>query len=250
MTDVSWSYGGLLVLEKVSIKLDAGTVVGLIGDNGAGKTTLMRVAAGILGPQAGRVRVFGFDPNRERKETLLRVGGMMETPGHYDELSVRANLAHWYGFYQSPRVGSTADEVEEALSRFGLAGQADQRAGSLSEGFRRRLGVARAVHPKADLVLLDEPLEGLDPRARNDLKDQIRRLGASGRTVFLSSHHLADIDALCQTVWVIASRRVHRFSGFDEVRSLVGSESAQDLDAVYARLAARLESEEGGRWAT
>lgn len=246
MTDVSWSYGDLLVLEEVSLKLDRGTVVGLIGDNGAGKTTLMRVAAGLLCPQAGGVRVFGTDPSRQRKETLHRVGGLMETPGHYDELSVRENLAHWYGFYPSPGGGSTADEVEDALERFGLAGQADRPAGSLSMGYRRKLGVARAVHPNAELVLLDEPLESLDPRARNDLKDQVRGLGAWGRTVFLSSHNLADIDALCQTIWVIASRRVHRFNGFDEVRSLMGMGSVRDLDALYERLAVRLEVEREG----
>lgn len=240
LQDVERRFGTRVVLRGVSLDLESPGVIGLIGDNGAGKTTLLRLIAGILRPNSGTVRVFGRDVYADRAAVLRRVGALIEAPGHYDELTVRDNLAYFFGFYADGDRGAVARAVESSIERFGLATVADARAGDLSSGFRQRLAIARALHPWAELTLLDEPFNTLDPRARNEIKSEVRRLRDPGRLILLSSHQLADIAQLCDAILVIAGERVHGFRSFEQIKELLGSEPGDDLDAVYALLADRL----------
>lgn len=243
--DVERRFGHRVVLHGVTLRLEPPGIVGLIGDNGAGKTTLMRLVAGILRPNSGTVRVFGRNPYVERAAVLRRVGALIESPGHYDELSVRDNLTYFFGFYANGDRTAVARHVDANIERFGLAAVTDTRAGELSSGYRQRLAIARAVHPWAELMLLDEPFNTLDPRSRNEIKVELRRLREDGKLILLSSHQLADVQQLCDTILVIAGQRVHQFQSFEQIRELLDSDPGEDLDAVYALLADRLVAKGG-----
>jgi ABC-type multidrug transport system ATPase subunit len=234
---VSHTYGGRRVLDRVTFEVGPG-IVGLIGDNGAGKTTLLRIAAGIVAPTAGTVRLFGEEVRSGRAALMRRVGALIEKPGHYDELPVAGNLEYFYSFYAPLPREELRERVHRSLERFGLAGVADRKAGELSLGMRQRLAIARAVHPWASLVLLDEPFDSLDPRARAEIKQQLRALRAEGKTVLFSSHNLADVEALCDSIHLVRDGGVEGFSSFEALRAAAGDGGpAEDLDTLYTRLA-------------
>lgn len=236
--NVSHTYGRNSVLRGVTLAVGAG-ITGLIGDNGAGKTTLLRIATGILPPAEGAVHLFGQDLRSARPTLMRRVGALIEKPGHYDELSVTDNLDYFYAFYAPLDRAERAALVRERLERFGLAEVAGQRAGELSLGYRQRLSIARAVHPWADLILLDEPFDSLDPRARAEIKQGLRALRAEGKALVFSSHNLADVEALCDTIYLVRGGGVERFDSFEEIRLRVGAAGGDDLDTLYTRLTER-----------
>jgi ABC-2 type transport system ATP-binding protein len=233
--DVSKRFGSITVLSHIDLSIDAGSIVGLIGDNGAGKTTLLRLAARILTANEGTVRVFGeTDPIASRRQ----LGAFLERPGHYDELTVEDNLRFFYSFY-----GATPRElravVAHALEEFGLAQVRAAIPGRLSTGYRQRLAVARAAHPWARLVLLDEPLESLDPIARGQLKQQLLALKRDDRALVVSSHTLTDLAQICDRLLLVADGRVHAFDSFQAIQEAVGPGAPEDLDLLYTQLRRR-----------
>lgn len=237
---VAKQFGTRRVFDDVDLHLASPAIIGLIGDNGAGKTTLLRLTAGLYHASAGEVRVFGRPATREDLATAGRMGTLIEKAGYYDELTVRENLDFYYAFYRGERPDE-GDAVDDALRRFGLDGVAGEPAGRLSSGYRQRLGLARALHPWADIILLDEPFESLDPRSRAMVKNVLLEMRAKGKLVLFSSHGLADVQQICDEVLVLASGRLFRFRDFEEVRRYIGEpQGPEDLDTVYARLAERL----------
>lgn len=238
---VAKKFGTFEVFGDVSFSVDAPATIGLIGDNGSGKTTLLRLAAGILRPTVGAVRLLGALADRDHPGIMRRVGALIEKPGHYDELTVIQNLRYFFSFYAPREPRTSMDEViRTQLDRFGLHGVLDQPVGQLSSGYRQRLALARAVHPWADVLLLDEPFESLDPRARSVVKQAIGVTGKVSRIVFLSSHALVDVDQICDEIFLIAAHRLHRFRSFDEIQQRLGGVRLDDLDAVYMRLTEQL----------
>lgn len=240
--DVSKSFDGRPVLDGLNVSIEPGQIVGLIGDNGAGKTTFLRLAAGILAPTAGRVVVFGAeDPLMIRR----RLGASLERPGHYDELTVSENLRFFYSFYAGANE-PLDDIVRACLEQFQLAAVGDRAVGRLSTGNRQRLAIARALHPWADLVLLDEPLESLDPIARTQAKQHLLSSKAEGRTLIVSSHTLSDLAQICDRLILIADGRAREFPSFDAIRTMLGvEESAVDLDVLYVQLRQRQIADRG-----
>jgi ABC-2 type transport system ATP-binding protein len=230
LTDVSKTFRGRAVLDRVTLSLDEGSVVGLIGDNGAGKTTLLRLAAGLLAPSSGEVSLFGHTDVVSARRQL---GTLLERPGHYDELTVEENLLFFYDFYgQSPARVKWA--VREGLDRSGLSPMASERVGRLSTGMRQRLALARALHPWARLLLLDEPFESLDPVARHQLKERLRDAARDGLTVMISSHTLQDLSDLSDRLLLVADRRLRAFDSFTAMSRELGLTDSSDLDALYA----------------
>jgi ABC-type multidrug transport system ATPase subunit len=238
---VAKAFGANPVLRSVSLVLDAPRVVGLIGDNGAGKTTFIRLAVGLLTPSAGTIRLFDAPASHDSAALMQRVGALIESPGHYDELTVRENLQFALAFYNDRAPLGTLDAVTAGqLAAFGLTEVAERSAGQLSSGFRQRLALARAIHPWADAVFLDEPFVNLDPGLRVHLKGVLDQLRRGGKLVVLSSHTLTDIEQLCDEVILLANGMPYRFDDFATIRRLVGSEPPDDLDQVYERLQATL----------
>jgi ABC-2 type transport system ATP-binding protein len=212
--DVSRRYGDVRALDRVSMRVEAGELVGLLGPNGAGKSTLINLVTGVRRPDSGRVRLCGGDPRDPASRRSLGV-----TP---QETGLPATL----------RVTEVVDFVAahfpdpvptfELLDRFDLAGQGRRQTGGLSGGQKRRLAVALAFVGRPRIVVLDEPTTGLDVQARRSLWDGIRAFHDEGGTVLLSSHYLEEIEALARRVVVLGNGRVLSDATVDEVRALVG----------------------------
>jgi len=243
--EVSKSFDGVRALSAVTTSLAAGRIVGLIGDNGAGKTTFIRLATGMLRPSGGEVRLLGRLADRGDAELMTRVGALIEAPGHYEELTAAENLQFGFAFYnqRSPR-GTLQDVVRSQLRSFGLDTVADTPVGRLSSGFRQRLAVARAAHPWAEVVLLDEPFVNLDPVVKIAIKQHIRELKAAGKLVVFSSHTLSDVEQLTDEILLLVAGRLHLFDDFAAIRRLVGKAAEDDPDAVYAALHQALSARE------
>ena len=199
---VAFAYGSQHVLKGLDLNVDPGEVVGYLGVNGAGKTTTFLLATGFLQPSAGDVRIAGHDPRRSRA-WCGSVGVVSSGAGHYNRLSVRRNLAFFASLY-----GVKADlDLDAHLKAYGLTDYANKPAGQLSHGYRQRLSLARATVHKPRLLLLDEPSDGLDPGASEELHQSIRRFAEEGVGVLMTSHRVEEVEALCQRVVLLSDGR-------------------------------------------
>jgi ABC-2 type transport system ATP-binding protein len=190
-------YGDHEAVRGVSFGVERGEVFALLGANGAGKTTTVETLEGHHAPAAGRVRVLGHDPRRERRLVRPRLGIMLQTGGFADELTVRETADLWAG------LGSRRGDVAADLDRLDLGHKADTRIQSLSGGERRRLEVALAIHGDPELLLLDEPTTGLDPESRRRTWAVIAELVAAGTTVLLTTHYLEEAETLAHRVAIM-----------------------------------------------
>jgi ABC-type multidrug transport system ATPase subunit len=184
-------------VDRLNLTVRKGEVYGFLGPNGAGKTTTMQMLLGLVHATSGTASVLGREPGDP--ESLVRVGAMVGEPAFYPYLSGRDNLrvvAHYAGLSRN-RIDAVLDEVD-------LLGRAGDRFRTYSQGMRQRLGVAAALLKDPDLLILDEPTNGLDPAGMADMRSLIRRLGSGDRTVVLSSHLLGEVQQVCDRVGVIA----------------------------------------------
>ncbi|ADG76003.1 ABC transporter related protein [Cellulomonas flavigena DSM 20109] len=189
------AFGTVKALDGADLVARAGAVTALVGPNGSGKTTLLLVLAGLLVPDSGQVRVAGHDPVTENSAARARTGWMPDAFGTWDSLTAREVLTTFADAYRVPR-GTAAARVDELLATVHLSEYADQPAAVLSRGQKQRLGLARALVHDPQVLLLDEPASGLDPRSRVDLRILLRRLADEGRTVLVSSHVLSELDEM------------------------------------------------------
>ncbi len=212
-------YGELVAVDHVDLTVEPGDVFGYLGPNGAGKTTSLRMMLGLIRPSEGSVRVFGRDPQLSVK-ALEGVAGFVEAPSFYPYLSGRENLR----LFAALDGGDAAARIEESLETVGLADRAKDRVGGYSHGMRQRLGIAAALLREPRLLMLDEPATGLDPGGMRDMRDLIRRLSASGMTVLLSSHLLAEVEELCNRVAIVRSGRVVYQGSLADLRAQAGED--------------------------
>ncbi|MGH3679069.1 MAG: ABC transporter ATP-binding protein [Natronosporangium sp.] len=194
-------YGDQLAVDAVSLTVHRGEIYGFLGPNGAGKTTTLRMLLGLVRPTRGRARVLGGRPGD--RSVLRRVGGLVEDPGFYPYLSGRDNLRVLARYRRLPD-----SAAEAALAQVDLAGRGRDRFRSYSLGMKQRLGVAAALLGDPDLLILDEPTNGLDPAGMADMRQLVRRLADQGQTVLLSSHLLGEVQQVCDRVGVIAAGRL------------------------------------------
>ena len=195
MVGVHRAFGDVRALDGVDLVARPGAVTALVGPNGSGKTTLLLVLAGLLVPDAGEVRVAGHDPVRDGRAARARTGWMPDAFGTWDSLTAREVLLTFAAAYRLPRAVA-AERATELLETVHLAEYADRPASVLSRGQKQRLGLARALVHDPDVLLLDEPASGLDPRSRVDLRVLLRRLADAGTTVLVSSHVLTELDEM------------------------------------------------------
>ncbi|NIZ91942.1 ATP-binding cassette domain-containing protein [Kineococcus rubinsiae] len=190
-------FGERTAVNALTVDVPQGGVVGLVGPNGSGKSTLLRMLLGLVRPTSGQATVLGH-PISAPARYLGRVGALVESPAFVPGLSARANLlslAHLRGL--------PARRVDEVLETVGLTGRQREPVKRFSLGMKQRLGIAAALLPDPDLLLLDEPTNGLDPAGIVEVRRLLRDLGSSGRTVLVSSHLLAEIEAACDSLVVI-----------------------------------------------
>ena len=195
-------YGDRLAVDRLSLAVPRGGVVGLVGPNGSGKSTLLRMLLGLVAPTSGEAQVLGqdiADPSRY----AARVGALVESPAFIPVLSARANLLSLARLR-----GLQASRVSEVLEVVGLTGREREPVRRFSLGMKQRLGIAAALLPDPELLVLDEPTNGLDPAGIVEIRALLRRLGAQGRTVLVSSHLLSEIEAACDSLLVLRFGRL------------------------------------------
>lgn len=192
-------------VDGLDLTVERGDVFGFLGPNGAGKSTTLRMMVGLIRPTRGCVRLFGYDAWREHCAALRKVGAMIETPAFYKYLTGRDNLRVLYNMGGN----CTAKQIDEALDIVGLLDRAKDKVKGYSQGMRQRLAIALAILGKPELILLDEPTNGLDPQGMKEVRDLIRRLSNDlNFTVFLSSHLLHEVEQVCTQIAVVNKGRV------------------------------------------
>ncbi|MHB8793033.1 MAG: ABC transporter ATP-binding protein [Thermoleophilia bacterium] len=206
------SYGrGILAVDELSMKVRRGEVYGFVGPNGAGKTTTMRMLLGLMRPTSGRCELLGKSPGTP--EALARVGALVETPAFYPYLSGRDNLK-----VLARHAGVPDTRIIPVLEEVELAGRGDDRYRTYSLGMKQRLGMAAALLKDPELLILDEPTNGLDPAGMAEMRRLIRRLGSGERTVLLSSHLMGELEQICDRVGVVKNGRLVTEASLDELR--------------------------------
>ena len=227
-------FGERLAVDGVSLAVPRGTAYGFLGHNGAGKTTLIRMLLGLTRASAGSARVLGLPVPAQRAQALARVGAIVEEPSFYPHLTGRENLR----IAAAVRGPETRARIDGVLDRVGLDKRADDRVGTYSLGMRQRLGVARCLLSDPELLILDEPMNGLDPGGMLDMRRMIRTLvEEEGRTVFISSHLLDEIEKTCDVAAIIDRGRVIAQGPIDELVADGAGELVLECDDAERALA-------------
>ena len=199
-------YGSLRAVDDLSFKVEPGEVLGFLGPNGAGKSTTMRIVAGFLAPSSGRVSVCGFDVERQPMDAKRRIGYLPEGAPSYPEMTPRSFLyfiAEARGIPKAQR----ASRLDAAVQQLHLENVLDQTIDTLSKGYRRRVGLAQAILHDPDVLILDEPTDGLDPNQKHEVRHLISGMAAN-KIVVISTHVLEEVDALCNRAMIIARGRI------------------------------------------
>ena len=199
-------YGPITAVEDVSFRVERGEILGFLGPNGAGKTTTMRILTGYLPPTEGRALVAGFDVFDEPMQAKRRTGYLPETPPLYPEMTVREYLAFVARIKGVP-AGERKTQVDAAIDRARVSDVMDRHCGKLSKGYRQRVGLAQAILHNPDVLILDEPTAGLDPKQIIETRDLVKKL-AGDHTIILSTHILPEVSQTCQRVVIINKGRV------------------------------------------
>jgi ABC-type multidrug transport system ATPase subunit len=235
------AFGRLTVVDDVDLEVLPGDVFGFLGPNGSGKTTTIRMLLGLVAPTAGRVELLGRPMPGAANTVLEHVGALIEGPGFYPTMSGRRNLAIFDAAGPSGRRGTRRRRIAEALERVGLANVDRRPLRAYSLGMRQRLGLAAALMRQPQLLVLDEPTNGLDPQGIREIRALLAELAAGGTTVFLSSHLLGEVELICTRAAMMAQGRL---VAQDTVENLLAPTGrlvidTPDVDAAMAVLGLR-----------
>jgi ABC-2 type transport system ATP-binding protein len=226
-------FSDLTAVEDLDIEVAQGEILAFLGPNGAGKTTTIRMLAGIIAPTSGYAVVAGHRTDTAVERLHQDIGLLTEAPGLYDRLSARRNLEYFAGFY--PGLNAAA-QAEKYLKVVGLEKRAADRVGTFSKGMKQRLALARALLPEPKVLFLDEPTVGLDPQVASEVRDLIGNLGREGRTIFLSTHNLAEAEQLCHRIAVFRTRLVALDTPQNLRRQLFQREIVVELESISDRI--------------
>src|ERR1700674_2017900 len=210
---LSKSYGKRLAVDRLDLEIERAELFGFLGPNGAGKTTTIRMALGLIAPTNGSVEILGMEVRHNRAKVLLRVGALVESPALYGYLSGRNNLRAFGDLLG----GVPAKRIDEVLEIVSLTGRDKDKVKTYSMGMKQRLVLAIALLNDPDLLILDEPANGLDPAGIVEMRDLLRSLAADGKTVFISSHVLSEVQQICTRVAIINHGRLVRVAPVAEL---------------------------------
>jgi ABC-type multidrug transport system ATPase subunit len=231
--DLTKRYRDLVAVDRLTLRVRRGEVYGFLGPNGAGKTTTLRMLLGLVRPTSGVASVLGSSPGSS--EALANIGALIEAPGFYPFLSGRDNLRVMAGHARVK-----PERVDVVLEEVGLDGRAKDRFRTYSQGMKQRLGVASALLKDPDVLILDEPTTGLDPKGMAEMRSFIGGLGRRGRTVLLSSHLMSEVEQVCHRVGVIDRGVLVKEGSIDELRGdavlLVRAEPLEHAGRVVEEL--------------
>lgn len=230
--NLSKHYGKILAVDNLNLTVFRGEIFGFLGPNGAGKSTTMRMLLGLIHPSAGSAQLLGMSVASQLGAILSRTGSLIESPTFYPFLSGRENLR-----VVADLTGVGSDRMAAVLDLVDLEDAADRKYAGYSMGMKQRLGVATALLNEPDLILLDEPTNGLDPAGIVEMRDIMRRLKAEGRTVFISSHVLHEIEQVCDRIAILQQGRVVVQGA---VHELLGQRALIQVRVAQAAVAADL----------
>jgi ABC-2 type transport system ATP-binding protein len=230
-------------LRDLTLQVESGQVFGYLGANGAGKTTTIKALVGLLFPTRGRAWIYGEDVTHPK--TRRHVGFLPENPYFYEYLTARESL-HFYGRLAGLSRDDARARTDAMLEKVGLAHAVEQRVKGFSKGMRQRLGLAQALLHDPPLVILDEPMSGLDPRGRREVREIILELRDAGKTVFFSTHILPDVEMICDRVAILRGGELVMSGTMDR---LVGA-SLQGIEISFAGAAQDTAQDAGRVWTT
>jgi ABC-2 type transport system ATP-binding protein len=232
VTGVTKRFGDKTVVNGIDLQVRRGEIYGFLGPNGSGKTTFIRMLCGLLTPDAGSGTCLGYDVRTQQAEIKRHVGYMTQKFSYYEDLSIRENLDFIARLYAVPERGKA---VQQSLERLGLANRSHQLAGQLSGGWKQRLALAACLIHSPQLLLLDEPTAGVDPKARREFWEEIHRLAAEGLTVLITTHYMDEAER-CHRLAYLAYGNLLTHGTLDEVltnaRLTTWSVSGPDLRAL------------------
>jgi ABC-2 type transport system ATP-binding protein len=212
------AFGDRVALHDLTLTVPAGEVFGFLGPNGAGKTTAMKILLGLVRPSGGQALIFGRPP---AEPAARRRVGYLPEHFRFQEWATGAELLDFHGRLAGMGAAERAARIPELLVRVGLEGRGGERVRRYSKGMTQRLGLALAILHRPDLVLLDEPTSALDPVGRREVRELVRELAAAGVTVFLNSHLLTEVEAVCDRVAIVSQGRVVASGPLDDLAGAV-----------------------------
>lgn len=208
------AFSGVEVIKNCSLTVRQGTIYGFLGANGAGKTTVFKMLLGLLNPTAGKAEVLGMNVVTQREKVLRKVGSLIETPVFYDHLSAEENLRLHLAY-----MGMPEENVSEMLKRVGLPNTERQLVSKFSLGMRQRLGIARALIHEPKLLILDEPINGLDPIGIHEMRELFLDLVRNhGITILMTSHILSEVEHIADTIGILVQGVVKRELSLDQIK--------------------------------
>lgn len=211
---LSKSFGEIGVINKSNMNVPKGTVYGFLGTNGSGKTTIFKIISGLLLPTDGTVEVLGLDVRKDREKILKEIGSLIEAPTFYEHLSARENLEIHLAY-----MNVKGFEISKALNMVGLCEVGEKPVGKFSLGMRQRLGIARAFIHRPQILILDEPINGLDPMGIRDMRNLFLDLiNKNGMTILLSSHILSEIEHVANIVGVLVNGTVAQEVALSQIK--------------------------------
>ncbi|PYT71333.1 MAG: ABC transporter ATP-binding protein [Acidobacteria bacterium] len=213
--------GQLVAADHLTLDVPTGEVFGLVGPNGAGKTTTLKMVCGLMLPTAGRVTANNIDVERNPEAAQQYIAYLADFFSVYDDLKAWEYVEHFALAYKLDP-GKVRERVKEVIALMGLESKYDAMVSGLSRGTKQRLGIARAIVHDPPLLVLNEPASGLDPKARLELKELIRRLNRGGKTVFITSHVLPELEEICTSLAIMEKRKLLRVGKIEDVMSGAG----------------------------
>jgi lantibiotic transport system ATP-binding protein len=223
-------FGSQTVVDQIDLEVPHGAVYGFLGPNGSGKTTTIRMLLGLVAPTAGGVELFGAEMPRHAPEILPAVGSLIEGPAFHPYLSGRRNLLRLDAADRTADGGTARQRVDGALDRVGLLAAANKRYRAYSLGMRQRLAIAAALLTPKDLLVLDEPTNGLDPQGTREVRQLVGSLAGDGTTVLVSSHLLSEVDQMCSHLGVMHVGRLVAQGSSSELRDQGAAEATVETD--------------------
>ena len=226
-------YGDFTALDSLSITLDKGHILGFIGPNGAGKTTTIKILVGLSRPTSGRASLNGLDCVADAQQIKQMVGFMPDTFGGYSNMRVREYLDFFGAAYKIPR-GERSGRVDETMEITGSTYMKDLYVESLSHGMKQRVGIARTLLHRPQVLILDEPANGLDPTARIEMRQILLKLAEMGKTLIVTSHILPELSRICNQVAIITKGKLRAFGGLDQIMHQVRQRRTMEVQLVSA----------------
>ncbi len=236
---------GVKVLDNISFDIMKGDIVGYLGPNGSGKTTTIKILTNLLTPTSGKAFINGIDATKNPKKALCSVGALIEVPGIYDYLTPNDLLAY-FGKIRGMDKKKIGEIISEVLTKVKLQDWQYKKIGSFSTGMQRRLAIANSILHEPEILILDEPVIGLDPKGIKDIRDMIKQFQKDGITTLLSSHLMHEVSATCDKVIFLDGSKILDYATVDEIKSRMVAKSItiRFIDTVTPELLAQINAME------